>query len=901
MIGETLSHFRITAKLGEGGMGEVYLATDTKLDRQVALKVLPMAFASDPERLARFEREAKLLAALNHPGIAGIHQIEEVAGKKIIVMELAEGKDLSARLARGPLPLEEALGAALRIAEALEAAHEAGIVHRDLKPANIMLAPAGEIKILDFGIAKVATSGTGGGPLLTQSPTIPLQMTTAGVLMGTAAYMSPEQARGHEADHRSDVWSFGAVLFEMLAGRPPFAGSTATEIIASVLKDQVVWDRLPEATPAPIRYLLERCLEKDARLRLQAIGEARITLSSYLAAHLDADSYPDRSRRTVVDDLRASSTSGHLHRFGLVASFIAGALFLALVAGLGGYRLRPEPPTPPLRKLELGTGVLGSDYRGNHPRISPDGSRILYSQHDKLWVRKLSELTSTEVRGSYFARYPCWSPDSNSIAFAADGRLWKADIGGGQPSPIAIWPEENLGTAGMVWRPDGRIVLAGYVEPLLEVSDQGGAFAPLMKDEAGALEDLHEIDLLPDGRSIVFVAHRRDPNGRERLVDTIGVFSGGSDTGGTSVELLRLEGQALSSVTYSPTGHLLFHQATGTAGVWAVAFDVEALEVTGSPFLVSPESRMPSVAADGTLLFVHGLAQSDREIVRVDRAGVIQWSSGHLQPGITAPALSLDGTKIAVSATENSSNENIWVYDLEVSTRTRLTFDSTAEMFPVWSPVDDRLLFVVSDARRVMLLHASGGEARMLADGYSPTWTPDGDSILFNRPMADNGSTDLFRLAIAGAGGTTGEPERLTDTPTNEDEFRLSPDGNLIAYKSNESDRSEIYVETYPPGSGKTQVSRNGGRWPVWSHDGRELFFLGSSDGLLMAARLVREKPHAFGTPEALFSTSDLGLSGVEASFAPTPEGHFLIPRDVENPSKDPRLVLVQNWYGEFE
>jgi serine/threonine protein kinase len=870
MVGQTLSHFKITAKLGEGGMGEVYLATDTKLGREVAIKVLPEEFTADEERLARFEREARMLAALDHSNIAAIYGLEKAEGRNLLVMQLAE------RITRGPIPVDEAIPIALQIAEALETAHEKGIIHRDLKPANVKVTQDGQVKVLDFGLAKALElePTSEGEQLLTQSPTLTAQMTGAGVLLGTAAYMSPEQADGQEADRRSDIWSFGTVLFEMLTGRKPFTADTAPRMIAAVLNQEVDWRRLPRRTPRSIRHLLERCLEKEPKLRLQAIGEARITIQRYLDD-------PAGSPRPTAGLLTPSSAKTW-------AALLTGALTVAALAALAGWKLRPETPSPPLRRFELDVGSVETG-RMFHPQISPDGASVLYGHHAKLWVRRLSELTSREIPGSLLATYACWSPDSRSVAFATGGRLWKVHIDGDRPFPVAPFPQGVVGGGGMVWLGDGRIVLAGGPVPLLQVPANGGRFETLLESDE-ELADFHELGLMPDGRTILFVAHRLDPEGRRRLVDSLGVYADGRRQ-----EILRLEGEIFSSVAYSPSGHLLFHRGTGSAGLWAVEFDAGRLAVTGPPFLVAPEVRKPSVAADGTLLMVQGLSPPQRELVRVDRRGVVQWASGQLLPGMLSPALSKDATKVAVTATEGDNSE-IWAYDLELATRSRLTFTPTVEMFAGWSPIENRLVLEVGDARQLAMLDGGGGELQMLVSGSQPAWSPDGRSLVYTRFMPEGG-TDLHRLLLDGS-----EPERLTATEALEFSPRFSPDGRVLAYASDESGRFEVYVEGFPRGGGgRRQVSRDGGEWPDWSADGREIFFVGSTDGLLMAVPVLEREPLVLGTPEPLFSVPELRLVPAPRPFAASADGDFYMARDVDRPDERGRLVLVQNWSAEFE
>jgi serine/threonine protein kinase len=872
LIGRTLSHFEITAKLGEGGMGEVYRATDSTLGREVAIKVLPEAFTADPERLARFEREARVLASLNHTNIAAIHEVGEQEGTHFLIMELAAGDTLAERIERGPIPLDEAIQIALQIAEGLEAAHEQGIIHRDLKPANVKVSPEGQIKLLDFGLAKALDPlEAGDSPnALSMSPTLTAQMAGGGALLGTAAYMSPEQARGHAVDKRADIWAFGVILFEILSGHRGFAGDTLQDTLASVLTAEVDLGLLPSETPPVIRRLIERCLEKDPSLRLRDIGEARILLQRPLEAPPEAQA--------------EGKTSASPDRFVMALVGIAAAA----LAGLLGWILRPDPPSVPLRKLRLDVGFLDTVFQVQ-PKISPDGTRIVYRSGNRLWIRDLAELGSREVPASLGGVYPCWSPDSRQIAFGARGRLWKVDVSGGSLIPLATFPREVLGSGGMVWLPDRRIVLAGGPAGLEAVSDQGGSLETLLPLDPDKETDFHELGLLPDGRGILFVAHRKDPEGDRRLVDTISLFSEGQRK-----DVLFLEGDGLQSVTYSPTGHLLFHRRAENPGLWAVRFDLDTLQVRGEPFMVAPDSRLPSIAADGTLLMVHGLSMPARELVRVDRQGLIQWAAGHRQSAIESPVVSPNGKRVALMAREGN-NWDIWIYDVELSTKTRLTFAATYERPGDWSSVGDRILYEIVDMDVLALIASGGGESEVVTDGIGPDWSADERVLFYSRFNQGNYSYDIFRLTL----GET-DPEPLLTSPANEFFPQLSPDGSLLAYSSDESGREEVYVRGVSEGSSKWQVSSTGGEWARWSADGSELFFV--ADGELTAVPVLDRSPLTLGSPKGLFSLQDLGVALGPGVFAVSPDSQsFFLAREVDDPASRSALVLVQNWLAEFE
>ena len=457
MIGQTISHYKITSKLGEGGMGEVYRAEDTTLKREVAIKVLPERFTQDDERLARFQREAQLLASLNHPNIAAIYGLEKADGVRFLVLELVEGETLAERLSKGPLPVEEALEVCRQIAEGLETAHESGVIHRDLKPANVNITPEGKVKVLDFGLAK-AIEGESPAADLTHSPTRTDQMTNVGMIMGTAGYMSPEQARGQAVDKRTDIWAFGCVLFELLSGRAVHSGSTVSDILARVLERDPDWGSLPRETPDRIRQLLSRCLEKESRRRLRDIGEAVVALEDQLQGRSTETLAPTPKEHTGITPLLAA----------------AGAVLMTLaVVWLASPWLWQRTVEGPLRKLELAVPDLSGQV--DPVQISPDGQKILYGGSGRLWIRDLSQLNPREVPQSSDSHFPCWSPDSGSVAFVRDDKLWRVDLESGDHYALAPRPVDLGGGGGSVWLADGRILLVGGENSgAVEIPERGG-------------------------------------------------------------------------------------------------------------------------------------------------------------------------------------------------------------------------------------------------------------------------------------------------------------------------------------------------------------------------------------------------------------------------------------------
>jgi serine/threonine protein kinase/dipeptidyl aminopeptidase/acylaminoacyl peptidase len=878
VIGETLSHYRIDSKLGEGGMGEVYCAHDERLDRDVAIKVLPEEVAQDEARLARFEREAKLLASLSHQNIATLYGLEEHEGQRFLVMELAEGETLAERIKKGAIPVDDALPIALQIAEGLEAAHEQGIIHRDLKPANVMLSPEGKVKVLDFGLAK-AWAPDEGDAELTHSPTLTAQMTAAGVLLGTAAYMSPEQARGKPVDKRADIWAFGCVLYEMLTGRRAFDGDTVTDVLAAVVRTEPDWSLLP-GLPVRVRRTLERCLVREPKDRLRDIGEARIALGTTTTEEPE-EAAPDSGRRRRV---RRSL-------------FITGGIVLAatLVAGLIGWSLKPTPYQP-VRRFELLVDDLQVDFVRS-VLISPDGSKILIPSQGRLWIRDLMVLDSREVPGSSNSEFCCWSPDGSHVAFLAGGRVWKAPSDGGSSSPVATVPADVGGSGGLAWTATGQILVTGGAETgILQVSDQGGEFREILPlDEHD--RDFHELGLLPDGESIVFVVHRLDPASKHRIVDSLAVYSSGRRK-----EVLRLDGAAIQSVAYSRSGHLLFHRSDTTPGVWAVPFSPGRLAVTGEPFLVVADFVRPSVAMDGTLVFVRGQLSPLRKIVEVDRTGQIIRAFGHIQEEATADQLSPDGKLLAVTALDNT-NWDVWIYDVEREVKVRFTFDSTADVFARWSPSGDKLLYRIADESEVRLARVDGkGEPRTVAStggrsGSAPSWSADGSSFVFQRDPGETGSSDIWLRELEAEGASP-----LLASQADETAPAVSPDGRFLAYSSNESGVFEVFICRFPVVDRKWQVSEGGGDFPSWSPDGRELFFL--TGDTLMAVEILDTDPLVLGRPSSLFSLGAAGLSlgsPPMSAVAVGPGGQsFFIGRTVDSAGERRSITVVQNWFEEF-
>ncbi|MEE8137857.1 MAG: protein kinase, partial [Thermoanaerobaculia bacterium] len=676
--GQSLSHFRITAKIGEGGMGEVYQAHDSKLGREVAIKVLPDAVAADPDRLSRFQREAKVLAALNHPSIAGIYQVEEVrtstGSVHFLVMELAPGETLAERIERGAVPVKEAVAIALQIAEAMEAAHDRGIIHRDLKPANIKLSAAGQVKVLDFGLAKALADEletSMPATALTQSPTLTVQGTKAGVLLGTAAYMSPEQARGEAADRRADIWAFGVVLFEMLSGKMVYQGRTVSDILAGILAREPEWEQLEGNTPRPVMRLLQRCLHKEASERLQAIGEARIRLRRYL---------DDPSAGAEAETTATPATATGSQKLGL-ASLAVGLVAVTLALTWMG---KPAPPAPEPLHVEATVHADGPLMTGigSSVVLSRDGKLLVYNTGDGtnpvggLYLRRTHQLEAEHLSGTDRGYNQFFSPDGRWIGFVTPTELKKVAISGG--TPLTLCPVRR--NRGSTWGPDGTIVFApDPTSGLMQVSAAGGEPQEFTTLEEGEVSHRWP-QFLPGGRQILYTAYTStDRNqGRIKIADR--------ETGQS-----RIVHEGGTDARYADSGHLLYWRE-GT--VFAAPFDLEKLEMTTLPASVLHEvvgnlegGAQFDVAGDGTLVYLHGEPEASAEIERrlmlMDRSGQVTPAS-ELSASFDSVEISPDGKRLA-TVRYIDGNGDVWVVDRQRDTPTRLTFNEDLDIVPRWS------------------------------------------------------------------------------------------------------------------------------------------------------------------------------------------------------------------------
>jgi Tol biopolymer transport system component len=899
--GTRLGPYEITAKLGEGGMGEVWRATDSRLKREVAIKVLPQAFTEDKERLQRFEREAQLLAQLHHPHIASIFGLEESAGVRALVMELVEGEDLAARIARGPLPLDEALGIAKQIAEALEAAHEKGIVHRDLKPQNVKLSRDGQVKVLDFGLAKAMDSAPSAAspgdlarsPTLMQSPTLTAAGTQLGVILGTAAYMAPEQARGGVADKRADIWAFGVVLHEMLVGRSLFAGDTVSDTLAGVLKTDVDFNHLPPSTSSAVRRLLRRCLERNPKNRLHDIADARIVLEEVLSGKL-----VDPAATATAPALPAPRLAPWL----LAAAALAAGLALgALGASWWSRRTAPTATPVALSRFEIQapakTALLGG------LALSPDGRKLAFVARGEdgrptLWVRMLDQLEARQLPGTFDARYPFWAPDGRRIGFFAERKLKWVDLLGGAPLEITTTPSVQ-DVRGAAWAADDTILFAPtFLGPLQRVAAAGGDVAPAT--HIGSQDDLgtHRFpSFLPDGRRFLFYA-------------SIGT---GTEPGKILLGRLgsldsKVLGPSFSAAVYASPGFLLY--ARGETLV-AHAFDERKEELVGEPIPLGLPAggsisisglRSLAVSRDGTLV-TRLDGRSATQMVWADRSGreLEPISDGHSSWNY-APRLSPDGRRMVVGSYRGGSKAGeLWVHDLARNVSSRLSFGQGDDYLAVWLKPDGREILFQSNRKggaaglyRIDPDRPEHERPWILGDSIvgGSSSTPDGRRVLFERSDED-GRIGIWIRDLDG----DAEPVRLSSTSSSEFNADLSPDGRWLAFASDSTRTPEVYVRRLDGAGGTVRISRDGGTQPRWRPDGRELFYL-DAIGHLVGVPIGTGEPLRPGAAVVLFDARLEEAS--DRQYDVSPDGRrFLLNRSLVSDSTP--IVVTLGWTALLE
>jgi eukaryotic-like serine/threonine-protein kinase len=881
MIGKALAHYEIESLLGRGGMGEVYRARDTRLDRLVAIKVLPEAVKEDPDRVARFQREAKVLASLNHPNIAALYGMEEFEGTLYLVMELVEGETLAERIARGPIPPAEALRIGYQIAEACEAAHEKGIIHRDLKPSNVKITPEGKIKVLDFGLAK-AMEGAPSSVVLANSPTISLAATQAGVVLGTAAYMSPEQAKGLEASPRSDIFSFGCVLYEMHTGRQPFRGETVAEVMAHVIARDPDLSELPANLNPRVPELLRRCLEKDPRRRWHAVADTRVEIEVILA-----------DPRGVILDAQLISRRRPLWKRAIPV--IAGLVAGAIGAGGAAWILRPQAaPVVTQFRFPLPDGQTFTESARPLLTISPDGTAFAYAANGRLYLKKQSEFKSTAIQGSELPgggpRNPAFSPDGKWIALfsEADKTIKRIGVDGGTPVPIS----QAASVFGMNWGEDQNILFGGGSGGVMRVSAKGGRAEAIIRVEKN--HEARNPQLLPGG-AVLFAlvsGEKTDivaetPGRKDRQV----IVEGGSDARYLPIGVLvyALAGDVLSqpfdagrlmpTAGAAPLPESVY--AAGKAGAAQISFSD-----TGSLVYVA---KSPGQVTHGALAFV-------------DRQGKITPLA--LPPGqYDTPRISPDGRQLVFSRLEG--DRNIYVYNLfDKTSERKLTFAGPNNTWPIWS-YDSKHIVFGSDRDGGFNNYSQradgSGQAERLnmpgRGGQPSGWAPRDPVFLL---AGARGQPDVWTYSIP-----RGMATRVISAPMRQRNAVFSPDGRWVLYESDESGKMEVYIQPYPPvPSVKFQVTRDGGHSPVWSpSNGKEVFFV--KDGNLFSVAVETQPSPSFSMPVKLPITGFIQPEGVR-QYDVTPDGKqfvMIVPpqQSTGDAGPPPQIQVVLNWFEELK
>jgi len=891
---DRLGVYEIGSLLGAGGMGEVYRARDTTLGRDVALKILPASFTNDPERVARFRREAQVLASLNHPHVAQIHGLEEANSTQFLVLELVDGESLDKRIAGGPIPIDEALGIAKQIAEALEAAHEKGIIHRDLKPANIALTKDGQVKVLDFGLAKATDSTAGTALEVTNSPTIttPAMMTGVGVILGTAAYMSPEQAKGRLADKRSDVWAFGCILFEMVTGRRAFDGDDMSDVLATVLKTDPDWNALPVDAPSTLRTIIRRCLAKDRQVRIPDLSVVRFILNEQLSA-----------TDTAAPPAHVAQAS---RRWKWMATAACGVAVATLV---GAYLMRPTASLAVARFFVLApdkTVFIAAQRPVASAAISPDGRMLAFTARDTagrtlLWVRRIDALMAQPLNGTDGAAFPFWSLDSRSIGFVAAAKLMKIAVAGGPPMAIAT--RIPIPSRGGTWSRDGSIVFSAG-GGMFQVSAAGGEPTPL-PNVRGSFQGGTYPSFLPDGRHLLYY--------QAGSAQGSGIVVASIDGGGPT----RVVAADSTGIYDARTGRLLFARQ-GT--LMAQAFNVKTFTLENEPVPIAERveagglSGFPSFSVSDTGVLAYGTGggtASALQLVWIDRQGKAVGTVG--PPGnYRGIDISPDGGRVAAYQYDGQGGD-IWIMDVLRGATSRFTFDaSQLNSSPVWSPDGTQIAYGSLRAGKWAIYRKASNGARdeerlfeLDVPVLPDSWSSDGRFIVFSSGDV-RAYADLWALPLTG----DRKPVPILRAPFQESHAQVSPDAKWVAYQSNETGRMEIYARPFPSGAGKWQLSTNGGSWPRWRRDSREVFYMatsgisgtGISGGKLMSVDVnIKGSTFEVGSPHELCDTGYINLpsTGRYHTFAVSPDGQrFLIPRPQSTAvvEASPPIVVVLNW-----
>ncbi len=900
--GTRVGIYEVTAKIGEGGMGEVYQARDTTLDRDVALKVLPEAFTADPDRLARFQREAKVLASLNHPNIGGIYGLESAEDTQALVLELIEGPTLADRIAEGPIPVDEALEIAKQIADALEAAHEQGIIHRDLKPANVKVKADGTVKVLDFGLAKAATSEATGASATTSATMSITDATQMGMVIGTAAYMAPEQAKGKPVDKRADIWAFGVVLFEMLTGKRTFSGEDVSDTLAAVLRDQVRFDRLPNETPARVRQVVRACLQRDQKQRIHDVADVRLALEGIFETTVTA---PAETAAVVPRQLWQRPVPALLAVMGAV---VLGGLVVV------GVMWPASSPAPDLIQFAITTpegAPLGFSRFNQDIAISRDGTHIVYNGRaatggPQLNLRHMDQLVGAPLRGGEGGLAPFVSPDGEWIGFidsASRTVLQKVSIFGGPPVTLTESPAPINGAS---WGTDDQIIFGTFQNGLFRVSGGGGEPEVLTTLDSEQGETSHAWPVIIPGReAVVFMIAA----GATRQLAVLELATG---------EVAQL-GLAGSSPHYVSTGHLVYAAEDGS--IRAVSFDAMALEVTGNPVPLVEGVAVKtagganfSISDNGRLVYALGAGGGGGQssLVWVDREGR-EDPLGLPLENYYWPRVSSDGTRVAVSMND-PDNEDVWVSELVRGTLTNLTTDAARDNLPLWVPDGERVVFTSGRENNRLAFFWK------LADGTGPVeqllmgetsgffrpwdWSADGQTLVFGyQGTGGDTGADIGVLAMEGEGRW----EPLLQTAAREGSPAISPDGDWIAYTSDQTGRFEVYVERFPELGERRQISIDGGRAPTWSPVGRELFYRRDGDSAMMTVPIDTEPVFTPGRPEVVFEAQYRAGGGVARNYDVAPDGErFLMVKQGGAPTDGvgdlaPEITVVLNWFEELK